>query len=94
MVRDALENACHVTVVLNKVDLVNPKYKVRHGSLLSLHCRKRNETGIWLWGCGLKNCVCMCGGQLLEMATRMTDMIEEEERNVLNEASKGKRKSS
>lgn len=33
MVRDALENACHVTVVLNKVDLVNPKYKVRHDPL-------------------------------------------------------------
>lgn len=40
-----------------------------------------------------QSCVRVCGVQLLEMATRMTDMIEEEERNVLNEASKGKHSS-
>lgn len=30
VVREGVENECHVTVVLNKVDLVNPKAKVGH----------------------------------------------------------------
>jgi hypothetical protein len=63
MVRDALENACHVTVVLNKVDLVNPKYKVRHDPLLSIDCRKRKRRVCGRGGIWTKQCVCgMCVG--------------------------------